>query len=937
MSTKDLLDRLENPKGGVRKPAPAPEPVAAPESRANDTRVATGVVRRRATTPEPPPPPAAPKTIRRPGAGRDEPPRAAPSMGPPSAVTSAPSHGIGASAQMRRAPPPGLVEGRGAPPVRREAPAELRRPTRMDPDAELVVNDAGDDGLQPNVPPVSAESTLDEVAYTPAAEDGPSASEPPGSSDLDAGAAPTEPPAPAPVERRAEPTMERAVIVERPGSVARPGAPILRSAGGALRLPEGPMVPGLGRAVVALPPGFDPSDPGGARRRAREATPAAPRWGPGAPPAGPRREARAEAPRPATPAAPQPSAEELRAKKKLRSKERSELVLDGMAQARMRRGKAKPGRDSGRGQAARPQIRRKIRVEGELTVASLAHELGIKATELVRALLALGQPATINEVVDIDTATLLAADYNAEIVNVSFDESEHMIKSTEVDEARISRPPVVTVMGHVDHGKTTLLDTIRKARVASGEAGGITQHVGAYQVKRGDQLITFIDTPGHAAFSAMRARGAKVTDVVVLVVAADDGVMPQTVEAISHSKAAKVPIVVAVNKCDKPGIQPERIRQMLMEYGLVPEEFGGDTMFANISALRGTGIEELLDAVLLQAEVLDLRANPERHAQGVVLESRLETGKGAVASLLVQNGTLKQGDTLVIGSTWGRVRAMSDDRGGKVKTAGPAAPVEIFGLQDLPTAGDEFVVVESERDARTLVEHRQHKDRTAALAQRQKVTVDDLYKLGARSQEVLHLILKTDVTGSLEALKSALEGIQVSGTRLKILLAGVGPITESDVTLAAAEDAQVIAFNVKADAKARQAADSHNVEIRRFDIIYNVIDAVRAQLGGLLAPVYEERRSGEAEVRATFSIAKLGLIAGCMVTEGKVVRGCHARIYRLNKMIHEGKVASLKRFKDDAKEVEKGFECGVGVEGASELLIGDKIAFFVQVEVPRVV
>jgi len=490
-------------------------------------------------------------------------------------------------------------------------------------------------------------------------------------------------------------------------------------------------------------------------------------------------------------------------------------------------------------------------------------------------------------------------------------------------------------MGHVDHGKTTLLDTIRKSRVASSEAGGITQHIGAYQVKRGDRLITFIDTPGHAAFSAMRARGAKATDIVVLVVAADDGVMPQTVEAITHAKAANVPIVVAVNKCDKPGIQLDRIRQELMTHGLVPEEYGGDTMFANISALKGTGVEELLDSILLVAELTDMKANPERKAEGVVLESRLETGKGAVATLLIQNGTLRQGDAIVIGMTWGRVRAMMDDRGGKLKEAGPATPVEIFGLQDMPLAGDTFAVVDNERDARSLTEHRQDREKASSQGSHAKRTMDDLLKMGAAAKELFYVVLKTDVSGSLEALRSSLENMQVSGTQLKILHAGIGPINESDVNLAAAEKALIIAFNVKADAKARHAADSQNVEIRRYDIIYTVLDDIRARLLGLLAPIYEERRVGEAEIRTMFTISKIGLVAGCMVVDGKVVRSSVVKVIRNGKQIYEGKVSGLKRFKDDVREVEKGFECGVSVDGTTDLLVNDRLVFYTQVEVPR--
>jgi translation initiation factor IF-2 len=750
-------------------------------------------------------------------------------------------------------------------------------------------------------------------------------------------AAPSEPVAvlPAPVAGpRAEPTLERAVIIDRPGGTARlPSAPI--SAGARMapgqRLNDTPILPGLGRAVVSLPAGYDPTDPTGARRRAREQAAQGTRWGPGAD----RRPGPAGAPPPRPDAAPAPSADDRRNKKGPagRRGERSEHVLSPM-DARSRKPGRRPGKDLRSAQPAK-LVKRKVRIEGEITVANLAHEMGVKAAELIKLLMSMGQPATVNQSVDFDTASILAQELGHEVVNVAFDESEHLIKTDDEGEDFPERPPVVTVMGHVDHGKTTLLDTIRKAKVAAGEAGGITQHIGAYQVKRGDRLITFIDTPGHAAFSAMRARGAKATDIVILVVAADDGIMPQTVEAISHAKAAGVPIVVAINKMDKPGIQPERIKQGLMEHGLVPEEFGGETIMVPVSALKGTGINDLLDNVLIVAEVEDLRANPDRHAEGVVLESRLETGRGAVATMLVQTGTLKQGDTLVIGNTWGRVRAMSDDQGKKIKEAGPSTPVEIFGLQDVPSAGDEFVVVGSEKDARALVEHRAGQARAGALSQRAKMTLEDLYKTGASTNPIVHLVLKADVSGSLEALKGALEGIAVAGTQLKILHAAIGPVNESDVNLAAGDGAFVVAFDVKADAKARKAADQFGVEIKTYEVIYNVIDEVKARMEGLLAPVYEEQKVGEAEIRALFKIPKIGFIAGCMVLEGKVTRNAAAKIMRGGKIVFEGKVTSLKRFKEDVREVEKGFECGIGIDGATELTEGDRIAVYTRVEVPR--
>ena len=730
-----------------------------------------------------------------------------------------------------------------------------------------------------------------------------------------------EPPKPEPKIEQAQPTLDRAVIVDRPGGNARititPARPTLA------RLPDTPMLPGLGKGVIALPPGFDPTDPTGRRGRPGLA-PGATRWTP--PGTAARPPGRTDAP-----ASPAPVGD-AKDRKKGRRPDRTEHTMSEFGKVRRPKGK--------KGQSMIPavKIKRRISIDGDITVANLAHEMGVKGAELIKLLMSMGTPSTLNQTVDFATAEVLAQELGHEVYSVAFDESEHLI-TREVDE-RANMPvraPVVTVMGHVDHGKTTLLDGIRKAKVAAGEAGGITQHIGAYQVKSGDRLITFLDTPGHAAFSAMRARGAKATDVVILVVAADDGVMPQTVEAINHAKAAKVPIVVAINKMDKPGASPDRVKRELMNHGLVAEEFGGDTIFCPVSALKGTGIADLLENVLITAEVLDLRANPERHGEGVVLEARLEVGRGAVVTLLVQNGTLRQGDILVIGNTWGRVRSMSDDAGKKIKDAGPSQPVEIFGLQDVPSAGAEFTVVETEKDARTLADHRAEGARQGALAlaARQKLTVDDLYKQSGTALPVQHVVIKTDVGGTMEALRGALEGIAIAGTQLKILHAAIGPVTESDITLAAGNGATVIAFNTKADAKARAAADQYNVEIKRYDVIYHVIDDVKARMLGMLPTVFEEKKIGEAEVRMLFKVTKVGTIAGSMVTDGEMIRGAIAKVMREGKVVHEGKIAMLKRFKDDVKKVEKGFECGVFVEDFETIAIGDIVTCYSRVEVPR--
>ncbi len=904
MSTKDLLDRLQSGTNPP-KPARAPEPKAV-EARSNETRVGVGVVRRRtAATPEPPPPP--PKTIiRRPAVRVDEPP-APPPVVRRVAVEAPVIEAAPAVAETDHVEPQAVVE-----PVVEAAPA-----------APVVVEPVA---VAPVVPVVAAEPPVaDPVApvVPVAADTAPSIAEPV--------AAPAEP-APevavvapvveAPPPPPQESTMDRAVIIERPigSSTSHMGhitSPRLRPAS----LPDRPILPGLGRAVVSLPAGYDPTDPTGARRRAREqASAAPPRWG-GAPPVGVPGSDRGRRPEPGS-----PQGEDPRNAKK---KGRREHAVSDMGGGRHRKVKSKLP------PVPVQKVHRKVQIDGEMTVANLAHEMGVKAAELIKLLLQMGQPATVNQQVDFETASILAQELGHEVFNVAFDESEHLIEAAkEVDEDRIVRPPVVTVMGHVDHGKTTLLDTIRKAKVAAGEAGGITQHIGAYQVVQGGRPITFLDTPGHAAFSAMRARGAKATDIVILVVAADDGVMPQTIEAIAHAKAAKVPIIVAVNKVDKPGVNPDRIRQAVMEYGIVPEEFGGDTIFVNVSALKGTGVSDLLDNLLVLAEVADLRANPARHGEGVVLESRLEVGRGAVVTLLVQNGTLRQGDVVVIGTTWGRVRAMSDDTGKKIKEAGPSTPVEIFGLQDVPSAGDEFSVVASEKDARTLADHRGDSARLAALSTRQKLTVDDLFKMGGAELPVQYVIIKADVGGTLEALKGALEGLEVEGTLLKILHSAVGPVNESDVNLAATNNALIIAFNAKSDAKARLAADQYKVEIKRFDIIYEAIDEVKARMRGMLAPVYEERKVGEAEIRNVFSLPR-GVIAGCMVKEGRIVRNYVARVNRAGKVIHESKIASLRRFKEDVKDVDAGFECGIGIADFTEMQVGDTITVFERVEVPR--
>jgi translation initiation factor IF-2 len=583
-------------------------------------------------------------------------------------------------------------------------------------------------------------------------------------------------------------------------------------------------------------------------------------------------------------------------------------------------------------------VKRKVRVHNEITVADLSGQLGVKSVAVVQQLMGMGMMVTVNEVLDLDTATLIAAEFDYTVENIGFQE-DNFLQHVDVgdEESNLeSRPPVITIMGHVDHGKTTLLDAIRDTSLVAGEAGGITQHIGAYQVESGDSTLTFIDTPGHAAFSAMRARGAEVTDIVVLVVAADDGVQLQTVEAINHAKAADVPIIVAINKMDKPDVTSENIKQRLSEFELVPEEWGGDTLFVEVSALKNTGIDDLLETISLQAEILDLRANSDRHAEGVVLEAHMERGKGAVATVLLQTGTLHGGDHVVIGASFGRIRAMNDWEGVTLRAAGPSTPVEVFGLSILPDVGDALSVVENEKNARRLTEHREMVQREQGLSNTRRRTADDLFASAGQDQsEVLYLVLKCDVAGSLQAVRGAIEAIDVDGTTVRILHAGVGNISESDVSLVSANDGLLIGFNVKLDSKADRLADRYGVEPLLYDVIYDVLDSVTAKMKGMLAPVFEEVLQGDVEVRAIFDISRIGRIAGCYVTNGKISRASVVRVFRKDEEIWTGSVRTLKRFKADVKEVSSGFECGVALDGFNDVQEGDELRIFEMVQVDK--
>ncbi|WP_341301952.1 translation initiation factor IF-2 [Lysinibacillus sp. FSL H8-0500] len=588
------------------------------------------------------------------------------------------------------------------------------------------------------------------------------------------------------------------------------------------------------------------------------------------------------------------------------------------------------------------ELPEKITFVESLSVAELAKKLHREPSEIIKKLFMLGVMATINQELDKDAIELICADYGVEVeeeIRVDITDLEtHFEQTEEVNEAVLSeRPPVVTIMGHVDHGKTTLLDSIRHTKVTAGEAGGITQHIGAYQVTEGDKKITFLDTPGHAAFTTMRARGAKVTDLTILVVAADDGVMPQTVEAINHAKAAEVPIIVAVNKMDKPSANPDRVMQELTEHGLVPEAWGGDTIFVPISALKGEGIDTLLEMILLVAEVGELKANPDRLAIGTVIEAQLDKGRGSVATLLVQDGTLKVGDPIVVGHAHGRVRAMVNDKGRRVKEAGPSTPVEITGLNDVPQAGDRFVVFEDEKTARQVGETRAMTVIQAQRSEKQRVTLDNLFEQMSQGEmKELNLIVKADVQGTVEAMAASLMKIDVEGVNVKIIHTGAGAITESDISLAAASNAIVIGFNVRPDINAKRAAEEEGVDIRLHRIIYKVIEEIEQAMKGMLDPEFEEKIIGQAEVRQTIKVSKVGTIAGSYVIEGKVTRDSGVRVIRDNVVIFEGELDTLKRFKDEVKEVAKGYECGITITNFNDIKEGDIIEAYIMEEIKRV-
>ena len=588
-------------------------------------------------------------------------------------------------------------------------------------------------------------------------------------------------------------------------------------------------------------------------------------------------------------------------------------------------------------QAPTEPIVREVHVPETITVADLAHKMSVKASEVIKVMMKLGQMVTINQMLDQETAMIVVEELGHRAVAAKLDDPEALLVEGEANDAeQLPRPPVVTVMGHVDHGKTSLLDYIRRAKVAAGEAGGITQHIGAYHVETPRGVITFLDTPGHEAFTAMRARGAKATDIVILVVAADDGVMPQTKEAIAHAKAGGVPIVVAINKIDKPEANPERVKQELVAEGVVPEEYGGDSPFVPVSAKTGAGIDDLLENVLLQAEVLELTAPVDASAKGLVIEAKLDKGKGPVATVLVQSGTLSRGDVVLAGSAYGRVRAMLDETSKATKSAGPSIPVEIQGLSEVPAAGEEVMVLQDERKAREIALFRQGKFRDVKLAKQQAAKLESmLEQMGEGEVKNLPLIVKADVQGSQEALVQALQKLSTDEVRVQIVHGAVGGISESDVNLATASKAVIIGFNTRADAQARKLAETNGIDIRYYNIIYDAVDEVKAAMSGMLSPEKREVVTGMVEVRQVFKVPKVGAVAGCMVTDGVVKRSSSVRVLRNNVVIHTGELDSLKRFKDDVKEVKQGFECGMSIKNFNDIVEGDQFEVFEVTEVAR--
>jgi len=758
------------------------------------------------------------------------------------------------------------------------------------------------------------------------------------------------------VEKTVEARGGRKVIrrrrkkVEPPPEPAEPAAPEPGERPAAPE-PSGPEA----EAEPGAEPGAEPVAPEEPLRPAAEAEAPADQEAPAPEPAAPEEPARPAAEekrgpaRPARPAAP-PAEAPGRGKQRKRVREvvnlreqeqiarqvsgrtvvRRPMTVDPRALQSPRRRRRDAPQKPAPAAAAPKKEKRVVRIEGVITVADLAREIGQKAPQVQAKLMALGTMASVNQTIDAETARKVAEEYGYEIQDVGFKEEE-VLEETRSEQDLRPRPPVVTVMGHVDHGKTSILDALRKTQVVAGEAGGITQHIGAYQVEVDGEKLTFIDTPGHEAFTTMRARGAQITDLVVLVVAATEGAMPQTVEAIDHARAAGVPIVVAINKCDLPEADPQKTRQRLMEHGLVPEEFGGETICVETSATRGTGLDRLLEMLRLQAELLELKADPTGRAQGVVIEAELSKGRGPLATVLVQQGTLQRGDVLVVGTEHGRVRAMYNERGQQVKEVGPATPVQIIGLSGVPESGQLFHVVENERAAKEVVDHRVSEQKLKATEPaRPTRSLEELFAQVSEGEgpRELPVVIKADVHGSAEALREAIEKLSTDKVHVKVIHTGVGAVSESDVMLARASDAIVVGFHVRPDPAARRAAEGQGVDVRLYRVIYEATDEIKAAMAGLLPPTSVEKELGRAEVRQTFTVPRMGTVAGSYVLDGTIRRGARARLVRDGVQIYQGRVGSLRRFKDDVREVQSGFECGIGIEGYNDIKVGDVIEAF---------
>jgi len=909
VESKELMDQLERAGVEVKSHASvledsdlqkfesARQAATAPEVKVDEQRIGSGLIRRRVSR-APEAPAAAP----------------APAVEPPVVAVKAPAEAIKAPVEVIKAPaspvaptkPP--VEA-AAPVVEKEAPAP---PAASEPAAPV-------EQAEPKETPAERKEKSAPVAPPPE----------PGSRARILGRVELpktvfEPP-------------RRETYVPGPAGAGRPGAP-----------PRGerPTGPGAGRPG-GPPRGDRPGGPGAGR-------PGGPGAGrPGERPSGPGAGRPARPFAPSAPAAPIPDLagsgkDPGRARGNKKKKGRADVsderaggarrkdrqVYEPDAGERYRKAKKSPRQAQKTEITVSKAIKRKIRITDVITVGELAKRMGVKSNDLIKELMRQGQMVTINHPLDFETAALIASDFSYEVENVAFDEESLLavtgtLEQEEVEGTLKSRPPVVTIMGHVDHGKTSLLDAIRQANVTAGEFGGITQHIGAYDVSINGKQITFLDTPGHEAFTAMRARGAQVTDIVILVVAADDGVMPQTREAINHARAANVPILVAVNKIDKPDANVDRVRQELTEFGLVSEDWGGDTIFVNVSAKQQMNIDQLLEMILLQAEVMDLKANPDKRAQGTVVEARLDKGRGPVATVLVQQGTLKIGDPIVAGVHMGRVRSMTDDRGQAVKEAGPSFPVEVTGLAGVPDAGEIFHAVEDEKVAKDVAQHRAQKLREAELAKTSKISLDQLYaRIKQGDVKELRVIVKADVQGSVEAVAESLGKLSTEACRLVVIHSGVGAITETDISLAAASDAIVLGFNVRPAPKATAQAEADGVDIRLYNVIYDAVNDVRNAMEGLLAPTFQEEHLGRAEVREAFNITKIGTIAGCYVLDGKILRNAKARLLRDSVVVWQGKLSSLRRFKDDVREVASGYECGIGLENYNDIKPGDVIEAF---------